>query len=215
MKTATGAWGGPENLGSTFTSDPDISSWGPDRLDIFAKGTDNGLWHKAWSNGWFAWKKAAAQPSPVAPQPFPGALVASTSSPAPAENTVMHWWYDKLFGHSGTTRRPRRQHHLRPRHLLLGTQPPRRLRQGRRRHPRAQGLGWGGDWSGWENLGGSLASGPSATSWGVNRIDVVAKAADNSSSTGFMSIRRRRRPSVSFDSQPLGESRDARLPSRR
>src|SRR5690242_4941726 len=32
-----------------------------------------------------------------------------------------------------------------------------------------------GRWSGWENLGGAITSGPSAISWGPGRIDVVAR----------------------------------------
>ena len=36
-----------------------------------------------------------------------------------------------------------------------------------------------GNFSNWENLGGTLMSGPGAVSWGPNRIDVVGRAADN------------------------------------
>src|SRR6266545_1782557 len=36
--------------------------------------------------------------------------------------------------------------------------------------------GW---WSGWENLGGTLSSAPSAVSWGFGRVDVFARGASN------------------------------------
>jgi C1A family cysteine protease len=36
------------------------------------------------------------------------------------------------------------------------------------------------DWSGWEDLGGVVFSGPAAASQGVNRLDVFARAIDNS-----------------------------------
>ncbi|WML35964.1 hypothetical protein [Clostridium sp. OS1-26] len=34
-------------------------------------------------------------------------------------------------------------------------------------------------WSKWEDLGGSLTSAPSASSWGANRLDVFVKGTDN------------------------------------
>ncbi len=37
------SWSGWENLGGVLTSDPAAVSWGPDRIDVFARGTDNGL----------------------------------------------------------------------------------------------------------------------------------------------------------------------------
>jgi hypothetical protein len=35
-----------------------VTSWGSGRLDVFARGTDNGLWHIAWqgSYGWSGWE---------------------------------------------------------------------------------------------------------------------------------------------------------------
>lgn len=32
-------------MGGTFTSDPAAVSWGPNRTDVFVKGTNNDLWH--------------------------------------------------------------------------------------------------------------------------------------------------------------------------
>ena len=29
------------------------ASWGPNRIDIFALGTDDQMFHKAWAQGWF------------------------------------------------------------------------------------------------------------------------------------------------------------------
>jgi hypothetical protein len=36
-----------------------------------------------------------------------------------------------------------------------------------------------GGWSGWEPLGGVLASGPAATAWSVGRFDVFVRGTDN------------------------------------
>lgn len=41
-------WSGWESLGGTLTSAPAAVSWGPNRIDVFVKGTDNALWHKWW-----------------------------------------------------------------------------------------------------------------------------------------------------------------------
>jgi hypothetical protein len=34
-----------ESLGGTITSAPTAASWGPNRIDVFAMGKDNALWH--------------------------------------------------------------------------------------------------------------------------------------------------------------------------
>jgi len=39
--TRPGRW---ENLGGILTSPPSVVSWGPNRLDVFGKGTDSALW---------------------------------------------------------------------------------------------------------------------------------------------------------------------------
>jgi hypothetical protein len=40
-----------------ITSGVGVSSWAPNRLDCFAKGTDNALWHKWWAGaGWSNWE---------------------------------------------------------------------------------------------------------------------------------------------------------------
>ncbi|KAF2813887.1 fucose-specific lectin [Mytilinidion resinicola] len=44
------------SLGGVFTSPPAIVSWGPNRLDVFAIGSDGAMWRKAWGGnnptGW-------------------------------------------------------------------------------------------------------------------------------------------------------------------
>jgi len=44
-------------LGGVITTGPAVSSWGANRLDIFARGQDNGLWHMSWNgSSWSGWQ---------------------------------------------------------------------------------------------------------------------------------------------------------------
>ena len=51
-------WSGWESRGGTFTSAPQAVSWGPGRLDLFARGVDSAIWHLAWrtGQGWTDWE---------------------------------------------------------------------------------------------------------------------------------------------------------------
>ena len=42
------AWSGWEGLGGILESGPGAVSWGPDRLDVFAMGTDSSMYHPWW-----------------------------------------------------------------------------------------------------------------------------------------------------------------------
>ncbi len=54
---ASGRWSRWENLGGVLTSAPAVSSWAPNRLDTFVKGTDDALWHKWWNGSrWSEWE---------------------------------------------------------------------------------------------------------------------------------------------------------------
>ncbi|WP_206664690.1 hypothetical protein [Dankookia rubra] len=51
------AWSGWESLGGVLTSDPDAEAWSANRLDIFVRGTDAGLYHKWWDGqSWSGWE---------------------------------------------------------------------------------------------------------------------------------------------------------------
>jgi hypothetical protein len=54
----TPEWNGWQDLGGTIVSGPAVSSWAQNRLDVFAKGTDNQLYHKWWDgSSWHPWQK--------------------------------------------------------------------------------------------------------------------------------------------------------------
>jgi hypothetical protein len=42
------SWGGWESLGGIILSGPDCVAWGENRLDCFAPGTDNAMYHRWW-----------------------------------------------------------------------------------------------------------------------------------------------------------------------
>jgi trypsin len=43
-----GGWGGWESLGGIILDRPSCVSWGSDRIDCFARGTDRAMWHRWW-----------------------------------------------------------------------------------------------------------------------------------------------------------------------
>jgi len=51
------AWGAWESLGGVLESPPKVVAWGPNRLDIFAMGTDSALYHRWWDGAnWGGWE---------------------------------------------------------------------------------------------------------------------------------------------------------------
>ncbi len=173
-------WPAPTNwpydsLGGGLVGDPTISSQGPGLLNVFARGSDNALWHN-WYSGtsWSGW------------QSLGGGL---TSGPASVswgsnridvvarggDNAVWHWawngsgWSVESLGGSIESAPE------------ISSQGPGQLDVFVRGGDNALWHKWysGGGWSGWQSLGGSMAGGPGAVSWGPNRIDVVARGSDN------------------------------------
>jgi hypothetical protein len=50
-------WGAWESFGGILLEEPDCVSWGPGRLDCFARSTDQAMWHRWWDGGqWGAWE---------------------------------------------------------------------------------------------------------------------------------------------------------------
>jgi hypothetical protein len=173
---AAAGWGS-DNLGGTFTADPDISSRETGELDVFGRGVENSLWIDSWptASGWSGW------------QYMGGALTSGPGATSWASNridvvmkdganTVSHWYWQAGGGWAADN---------------LGgpiTSDPDISDWGPGRldvFARGADGGllhkyWGGaGWSGWEAMGGSLAGGPTAVSWSPGRIDVFARMSDN------------------------------------
>ena len=50
-----GRWHAWKNLGGAITAAPAVASWGPGRLDVFARGVDNALWQRSFEGVWSGW----------------------------------------------------------------------------------------------------------------------------------------------------------------
>lgn len=169
-------WSAGDNLGGPVLGNPDVSSWGHGRLDVFARGTDDQLQHRFYvsGSGWSSWLSHGGTLASGVGAVSWGSnridVVGRNSS-----NNLLHWWYDGSWHNEN----------------LGGTitgDPDISSWSTGRLDVFAKGTDgtlvhkWynGTTWSGWESLGGSLTSGPGAVSWGSNRIDVVARATDAS-----------------------------------
>src|SRR3712207_1608334 len=50
-------WGGWESLGGVILEEPNCVSWGPNRIDCFARGTDQAMYHRWWDgSSWGGWE---------------------------------------------------------------------------------------------------------------------------------------------------------------
>jgi hypothetical protein len=131
-------WSGSEwlsrrTLGGTFTSGPAVAMMSGDRVDVFARGTDNTLRHNTGTgaSGWKAdWSWTGWENLGGVLASDPAAVSWGTDRidvfARGADNALVHIWWD------------------------------------------------GSTWSEWENLGGTLSTGPGAASWGNGRLDVFA-----------------------------------------
>jgi murein DD-endopeptidase MepM/ murein hydrolase activator NlpD len=169
-------WIRTESLGGAITSGPGVSSWGPGRLDIFARGPDNTLIHKWYNqNTWWNWESLGGvlASDPVAVSWGTGRIDVFVRG---ADSALWHRWYDNGAWYPWESLGG-----------ILSSAPavaswgPGRLDVFITGVDGALWHRWfnGTTWPDWESLGGVLASHPSAVSWGPNRIDVVARGTDN------------------------------------
>ncbi len=164
-----------ESLGASIKGTPAATSWGPNRLDVFARGMNDGLYHTWYDGQWHPWEAIGGliTSSPAAVSWGEGRIDVVARG---ADNGLWHVWFD-----GG------QWHEFEP---LGGVIPastpaitswgPERLDVFVRGNDNQLFHKWyeNGTWFDFEPLGGNLASGVAAASWGVNRIDVFARGAD-------------------------------------
>jgi C1A family cysteine protease len=168
-------WRGWESLGGILTSKPSATSWGPDRIDVVARGTDSAVYHRWWDGShWGGWESLGGncQGGPAICSWGSGRLdifVAGT------DHHLYHKWYqggwsgwESLGGTLSSD----------PAAVCWG---PNRIDVVARGMDSAMWHLWwdGSHWGGWESLGGTLDSSPAIASWSPNRLDTFAKGADS------------------------------------
>lgn len=170
-------WQG-DNLGGETTSDPAVSSWAPGRLDVFARGVDNHLWHKYWTgSSWSGWEwlpsseNAVGGPDAVSWGANRIDVVARKS-----DGSIDHWYWngsawvkDNIGGSTESD----------PAISSWGENRLDVFIRGKDNALWHKSWNAGSGWSSWEDLGGNLVGAPSAVSWGPNRIDIVGRDSSN------------------------------------
>ncbi|HEY5815330.1 MAG TPA: hypothetical protein VIS95_03215 [Solirubrobacterales bacterium] len=169
-----GSWLG-YNLGGNNTSDPDLSSWGTTRMDMFVRGSDNALWHRPWNSGtWGSWESLggtlASGPAAVS---WGANRIDVVTLNSDANKTLSHRWYDGTWhcctNLGGVNTSDPDITATAPGHLVVavrGSDFALWIRQ------YDVSTGWGG----WEKIGGSLSSGPTAVAWSKDyRLDLFAQ----------------------------------------
>ena len=168
-------WFGYESLGGLITSKPNATSWGANRIDVVARGTDSAVWHKWWDgSNWQGWESlgGAIHGAPAICSWSSGRLDLFATG---MDHHLYHKWYQG--GWSGWEDLGG----------VLSSEPcavswgPNRLDVFARGLDSAMWHLWwdGANWGGWENLGGVIDSAPAVASWAPNRLDCFVKGTDS------------------------------------
>ena len=168
-------WHGYEGLGGIITSKPSAASWGPNRIDVVARGTDSAMWHRWWDGtGWKGWESlgGGCQSGPAICSWGAGRLDTFVVG---TDHKLYHKWFQG--GWSGWESLGG----------MLSSDPcavswgPNRIDVFARGMDSAMWHLWwdGSHWNGWESLGGVIDSAPAVSSWGANRLDCFAKGTDS------------------------------------
>jgi C1A family cysteine protease len=167
-------WQGWEGLSGTITSRPSAVSWGPNRIDVVARGTDSAVWHRWWDGSvWRGWESLGGiiQGAPAICSLTTGRLDIFAVG---TNHHMFHRWFQGGWSNWED----------------LGgvlTSDPAAVSWGpNRMDVFARGLDqamyhlwWDGiGWHGWESLGGLLSSGPAVSSWSANRLDTFVRGQD-------------------------------------
>jgi uncharacterized protein YvpB len=157
-------------------SAPAAASWGPGRMDVFVRGTDNALWHLWWNAaGWGGWESLGGSLASA-----PAVAAWSTNRldvfARGTDGTLQHIWSDGMSWSGweslggALTSAP-----------AAASWAAGRLDLFVRGTDNALYHRWWGPaaWSAWERLGGVVASDPAAASWGAGRIDVFVEGSDS------------------------------------
>lgn len=91
------AW---QSIGGTLTSDADIASGAAGRLDVFARGTDNAIWHRTWSGtSWLAWESLGGNLT-SGPSAVSSSATRIDMFARGADMALWHRWWDGTTWHA-------------------------------------------------------------------------------------------------------------------
>lgn len=178
-----------ENLGGKIVGKPAAVAWGPNRLDVFVRGVDNAIYHKAWDGtkwlpGIQDWEFLGGNiaGSPVAVSWAQGRLDIFGRS---FDGHLYHkWWSNQSGWGPSKTAWEDLGGKLSSDPSVTSWSANRldivaRDAQGSVIHKAFSGNAWYPSLTDWNSLGGNIIDQPSMVSWGVNRLDIVARGTDN------------------------------------
>jgi hypothetical protein len=175
LTEARAQWGGWESLGGVILEEPNCVSWGPNRIDCFARGTDSAMYHRWWNgSAWGGWENLGGiileQPECVS-----WGVNRIDCFARGTDRAMYHrWWNGTTWGGWENLGG-----------ILLNSPScvswgPNRIDCfGRGTDSAMYHRWWDGAWHGWENLGGVILEQPNCVSWGPNRIDCFARGTDS------------------------------------
>jgi hypothetical protein len=177
-------WKAWEPLGGQLTSAPAVASWQWARLDVFVRGTDNQIWHRAYDGArWLEWQPLGA-PALSSGGFAPISAPAAISTAAERIDVFVRGPLDALWH---KTWDGARWSDWQSRGGTITSAPAVSSWAADRIDVFARGQSGdlvhatttAGTWSAWESLGGQIVEGPGAVSWGSNRMDVFVHGTDN------------------------------------
>ena len=174
-----GPWSGVASLGGETSSSPAVVAPADRRLDLYARGSDNAVWHRRYDGStWSSWSSlgSVTYASPAASARRGTSIVDVFTRGA--DNSVYHRYRNGSTWTPGWT--------------SIGAPPG-----GATSAPAAVSNGtgkidvfvrggdsavwrrtWTTSWSPWTSIGGTVSSAPSVTSRGTDRLDVFARGID-------------------------------------
>jgi Metallo-peptidase family M12/Repeat of unknown function (DUF346) len=168
-----GQW---ESLGGIITSNISCTTWAANRIDCFARGTDNAMYHRYWNgSAWGGWESLGGV---ITSDPNCVSWGANRIDcfARGTDNAMYHrYWNGSVWGGWESLGG------------VITTNPDCVSWGANRIDCFARGTDnamyhryWTGSaWGGWESLGGIITTDPECVSWGTNRIDCFVGGSDH------------------------------------
>jgi hypothetical protein len=158
------------------------ASWGPGRLDVFARSSTNVVWQRWFDGGWRPWADLGfTASSPVAATSWASGRL-DLFFRDPATSRLRHRYYQNGWNDGGLVGTSTIQAGA----LTAAAWEPGRIdifQRGANSELRHiwYANGWASDWVTEAGTSGDVASAPSAVAWGPGRLDVFWRSAANNS----------------------------------